>query len=56
MQNDYKRLARAFDKSTVSIFPSHEVETGENTRYSSAADWHDQSYPLYGIPIDTYYG
>jgi hypothetical protein len=40
MQNDYKRLVRAFDKSTVVNFPSHEVESGENTCDSSAADCH----------------
>jgi hypothetical protein len=45
---------RAFDKSTIVNFPSHEVESGENTRDSSAMGCHDQSQPLYGIPIDTY--
>jgi hypothetical protein len=29
IQNDYRRLVRAFDKSTVANFPSHEVELGE---------------------------
>jgi hypothetical protein len=48
MQNDYKRLAHAFNKSVVTNFPSHEVETGENTRDSSATDLYDQSQPLYG--------
>jgi hypothetical protein len=43
-----------FDKSTVANFPSHEVELGENTRNSSATSCHDQSQPLYGMPIDTY--
>jgi hypothetical protein len=54
MQNDYKILACAFDKFDVAIFPSHEGETGENTRDSSATNWDDQSQPLYGMPIDTY--
>jgi hypothetical protein len=54
MQSDYKRLVRAFDKSTIANFPSHEVESGENTCDSSAADWHGQLQPLYGMPIDTY--
>ena len=45
---------RAFDKSTIANFPSHEVELGENTCDSSAADWHGQSQPLYGMPMDTY--
>jgi hypothetical protein len=54
MQNDYKRLVRAFDKSTVTNFPSHEVELGENTHDSSTTDCHDQSQPLYGMPMDTY--
>jgi hypothetical protein len=51
-----KRLVHAFDKSTVANFPSHEVESGENTRDSSAADCHDQPQPLYGMSMDTYPG
>jgi hypothetical protein len=54
--NDYRRLVLAFDKSTIANFPSHEVELGENTRDSSATGCHDQSQPLYGMPIDTYPG
>jgi hypothetical protein len=53
MQNYYRRLVRAFDKSTVANFPSHEVELGENTCNSSATSYHDQLQPLYGMPIDT---
>jgi hypothetical protein len=56
MQNDYKILVRTFDKSTITNFPSHGVELGENTRDSSATCCHDQSQPLYGMPIDTYRG
>jgi hypothetical protein len=56
MQNDYKRLVCAFDKSTITNFPSHEVESGENMHDSSATDCHDQSQPLYGKLIDTYPG
>jgi hypothetical protein len=52
MQNDYRRLARAFDKSSIANFPSHEVELGGNTRNTSAIGCHDQ--PLYGMPMDTY--
>jgi hypothetical protein len=54
IQKDYKRLVRAFDKSTIAKFPSHEVELEENTRNSSATGCHDQSQPLYGMPMDTY--
>ena len=54
MQNDYRRLARAFDNSSVANFPSHEVELGGNTRNTSAVGCHDQSQPLYGMPMDTY--
>jgi hypothetical protein len=54
MQNDYRRLVRAFDKSSIANFPSHEVELGGNTRNTSATGCHDQSQPLYGIPMDTY--
>jgi hypothetical protein len=28
MQNDYRRLVHAFDKSNITNFPSHEVELG----------------------------
>jgi hypothetical protein len=38
MQDDYKRLARAFNKSIVTNFSLHEVETRENTRNSSTAN------------------
>jgi hypothetical protein len=54
MQNDYRRLLRAFDKPTIANFPSHEVELGENTRNTSAIGCHDQSQPLYGMPMDIY--
>jgi hypothetical protein len=53
MQNDYRRLVRAFDDSTVANFPSHEFELGENMRNSSATSCHDQLQPLYGMLIDT---
>jgi hypothetical protein len=54
MQNDYRRLVRAFDKSSIANFPSHEVELGDNTRNTSARGCHDQSQPLYGMLMDTY--
>jgi hypothetical protein len=53
MQDDYKSLARAFDKSVVANFPSHEIQTKKNTHDSSTANWHDQSQPLYGISMNT---
>jgi hypothetical protein len=34
--------------------PSHEVELRGNTRNTSAVGCHDQSQPLYGMPMDTY--
>jgi hypothetical protein len=52
MQNDYSRLARAFDKSSIANFPSHEDELGGNTCNTSAIGCHDQQ--LYGMPMDTY--
>jgi hypothetical protein len=54
IQNDHKRLVRALDKSTIANIPSHEVELREYTRDSSATGCHDQSQPLYGMPIDMY--
>jgi hypothetical protein len=44
MHNDYRRLARAFDKSSITNFPSHEVELGGNTRNTSAIGCHDQAH------------
>jgi hypothetical protein len=52
MQNDYRRLARAFDKSSIANFHSHEVELGGNTRNTSGIGCHDQ--PLYGMSMDMY--
>jgi hypothetical protein len=54
IQKDHKRLVRAFNKSTIANLPSHEVELREYTRNSSATGCHDQSQPLYGMPIDMY--
>jgi hypothetical protein len=54
IQKDYKRIVRAFDKFNVAKYSSHEVELGKNTRNSSATGCHDQSQPLYGMPMDTY--
>jgi hypothetical protein len=54
MQSDFKRLVRAFDKSNIANFTSHEVELGGNTRNTSATGCHDQSQPFYGMPMDTY--
>jgi hypothetical protein len=48
IQNDYKRLVRAFDKSIVANFPSHEVESRENMCYSSTTGCHGQSQPFTG--------
>jgi hypothetical protein len=38
MQDDYKRLARAFDKFVVANFPTHEDETKENMHDSSTTN------------------
>jgi hypothetical protein len=54
MQNDYRRLVRAFDKSSIANFSSHEVELGGNTRNTSVIGCHDQSQTLYGMSMDTY--
>jgi hypothetical protein len=43
MQDDYKRLASAFNNSVVANFPTHKVETKENMHDSSPTNWHDQS-------------
>jgi hypothetical protein len=54
MQDDYKRLALAFDKSVVANFPMLKVETKESMQDSLVANWHDQSQLLYGMPMNTY--
>jgi hypothetical protein len=41
MQNYYRRLVRAFDKSSIANFPSQEVELGGNMRNTSAIGCHD---------------
>jgi hypothetical protein len=53
MQNDYRRLVRAFDKSSIANFPSHEVELGGTTRNTLSIGCHNQSQPLYGMLMDT---
>jgi hypothetical protein len=47
---------RALDKSTMANLPSHEVELRGYTHNSSAIGCHDQSQPLYGMPMDMYPG
>jgi hypothetical protein len=42
------------DKSTMANLPSHEVELREYTHNSLATGSHDQSQPLYGMPMDMY--
>jgi hypothetical protein len=37
MQEDYRRLAHAFDKLAITNFPSHKVETKEHPQDSSTA-------------------
>jgi hypothetical protein len=54
IQNDHKRLVRVLDKSTMANLPSHEVELREYTHNSLATGSHDQSQPLYGMPMDMY--
>jgi hypothetical protein len=56
IQNDHKRLVCVLDESTMANLPSHEVELREYTHNSSATGCHDQSQPLYGMPIDMYPG
>jgi hypothetical protein len=42
--------------STMANLPSHEVELREYTHNSSAIGCHDQSQPLYRMPMDMYSG
>jgi hypothetical protein len=45
MQEDYRRLERVLDKYVVTNFPSHDVESKENTHDSSAANGHAEFQP-----------
>jgi hypothetical protein len=40
VQEDYSRLARAFDKFVITNFQSHDVETKENPQNPLAANGH----------------
>jgi hypothetical protein len=54
IQKDYKRIVRAFDKSTVANFPSHEVELGEIHVIHRLQVVTTSHNPFYGMPMDTY--
>ena len=54
MQEDHRKLVRAFEKSTVPNFPSHNVGTTHDALESSAANGHVQPQPLYGMPLNSY--
>jgi hypothetical protein len=54
VQEDYTRLTRAFDKSIISSFPSHDVQTKDNLQDPSAANGYAQSQPLYGVLMNSY--
>lgn len=43
VREDFRRLARAFDKSVIASFPSHDVQTKDNPQDPSAANGHAQS-------------
>jgi hypothetical protein len=51
MQNDFKRMTHIFEKSLIPNFPSHDIDT---TQDSSAANQHPQSQPLFGMPMNFY--
>jgi hypothetical protein len=55
-QEDYMRLARAFDKSVIASFPSHDVQTKDNRQDPSAANGHAQSQLHYRMPMNSYSG
>jgi hypothetical protein len=56
VQEDNRRLARAFDKTAITKFLSHEVETKQHPEDSSTANGHAQSQPLYGMLVNSYNG
>jgi hypothetical protein len=56
VQEDYWRLARAFDKPSITSFPSHDAQTKEDPQDPSTANGHAQSQPLYGMLMNTYNG
>jgi alpha-beta hydrolase superfamily lysophospholipase len=50
------RLTRAFDKSVIASFPSHDVQTKDNRQDASAANGHAQSQLHYRMPMNSYSG
>jgi hypothetical protein len=54
MQDDYKRLARAFDKSTIVNFPTHEVESKEKCMIYRLQIGTTNPQPLYRMPTNAY--
>jgi hypothetical protein len=56
VQEDYRILACAFDKSSIASFWSHNVQTIDNQYDPSSANEHAPSYPLYGMPMNSYSG
>ena len=45
-----------FNKSIVTNFPSHDVESKENTQDSSTANGHAESQLLYEMSMNSYTG
>jgi hypothetical protein len=56
MQEDYRRLARAFEKHVVPNSPLYDVDDRNGTPNSSATNGCSQPQPLYGKQMNSYAG
>jgi hypothetical protein len=56
MQEDYRRLAHAFEKSIIPNYSSYDVDARYNAQKSSTDNGFSQPQPLYGMPMNSYTG
>jgi hypothetical protein len=49
MEESFRKLTHAYEKSTVSNFPLHEIDAKDVTHNLSATNGHLQTQPFYGI-------
>lgn len=56
MEESFKKLTRAYGKSVVSNFPSHEIDAKAATHNSSNLNGHSQTQPSYVVSMNSYTG
>jgi hypothetical protein len=48
MEESFEKMTRAYEKSTVSNFPSHQIDAKAVTHNSSSINGYSQTHPSYG--------